>query len=231
MKYLIIAIFTLTTSVCFAVDKKLSDIADEYSAAIKELRTLRSAIKIEQDSLEYWLKNLHEEQSKNFAFKSVDMIAFHQSHIDEAKKNIKNFDSRYYQTEELIKKLEPMKKEYDRQAQKEFEKQQVIDSSLRLGGHLLIFSIFILGAWVIIRYNIKYRRLLKEGKITQQQYDEMTSSSSSPFSNMGVNPSTGLPMCGVGISDASGTPRGGTPTSSYSSSYRSDDAHRSMLDR
>ena len=219
------------TTNCFAINQKLIDASEQYDAMKKKLQETAIYINSEQSVLRSWEKDFTEESNKNYISQADSMLSFYQVRIEETKIRINDLKLQYSQTEELVKKLEPLKNEYDKQAQREFERKKFIDSSLRLGGHLLIFSIFILGAWFIIHQRRKHWRLLKEGKITQQQYDEMTSSSSSPFSNMGVNPSTGLPMCGVGISDASGTPRGGTPTSSYSSSYRSDDTHRSMLDR
>lgn len=74
----------------------------------------------------------------------------------------------------------------------------------------------------------KYQQLLKEGKITQEQYDRIMQHgqrSKSMFSNdLGVNPSTGLPLIGNGVCDAGGTLRGSSPIKSsfdYSRDYSS----------
>ena len=62
-----------------------------------------------------------------------------------------------------------------------------------------------------------YARLLAEGKITQEEYEQMLRRSSEPIQNNDTNPATGMRM--FGCVDSAGNPRGCSSDDDYRRHY------------
>ena len=138
---------------------------------------------------------------------------------------MEEFRTQYYALLAKAEKFEPLKEEYYRQKRIEYEKEQTRMNIIALIVILLLFT-GIFGA--AIRYSItqhrKYQRLLKEGKITQEEYDRIIENcnKSSAFSDdYRTNPATGIRM-GLGGCDVGGNPYGSSfrNSSSCSDNYK-----------
>ena len=163
-----------------------------------------------------FIKELHKTTDSNLSGEDRTTA---KNKIDEEDKRWHELNSQYVEAEAMVKKLEPLKKEYDRQEGIEFEKEQFKISIITTIVISLIFITFFgFIIWLMIFQHKKYKQLLKEGKISRKEYDRIMSSchkSKSMFSNdLGVNPSTGLPLIGNGVCDAGGNLRGSSSSSS-----------------
>ena len=123
----------------------------------------------------------------------------------------------YQEALALIKKFEPIKKEYDRQ--NEIEKRRR-DIKGMIIGPIQILGLpiaFFIGLLFVFRLMIKRnKRLLREGKLTPKEYKKMMlSGKSSLFSDSRINPATGLPIRGGGVTDAGGNVRGSSSDRYY----------------
>ncbi|EKD45265.1 MAG: hypothetical protein ACD_69C00362G0007 [uncultured bacterium] len=221
MKYLIASILIFTTTCCFAIGQKLIDGAEKYDVAVKNLSKIEGSIAVANESLKYWSNNLDE--AKNSRNLSDDIIQFYQDKIYERNKQLNDLGIQYNEANEIVKKLEPAKAAYDKQEEKERKWNKFETKISNIAGMSIMPLGFVLILWISIRQQKKYKRLLKEGKITQEEFDRMTQSSHT-FSNGAVNPATGLPMTGVGISDVGGNIRGSS--SSYDSMRNASQEHR-----
>ena len=229
MKYFIFIILIFTSSCCLAISQKLVDGANKYNIAVENLGKIESDIKTAYRSLEYWSKIL--DKDKNDQYASYGIKKLEQGHIDESNKQIRDLTVQYNVTKEIVKKLEPIKKKYDKQKEREKERENRRSELLNTIGTLGIpFVMFVLILWFFARHGKKYQQLLKDGKINKEEYDRMMQCNKSSMSDDedGINPATGLPMTGVGISDVGGNIRGSS--SDYSSSSSSDN-NRSSWDR
>ena len=229
MKTMTFIILFFASTCCLAISQKLIDGADKYDAAIKNLREIEINMAIVSGSPEYWSKAL--EGAKKAGYASDDIKNFYQNKIDESKKQIRDLTIQYNATKEIVKKLEPIKKKYDKQKEKEEAREEhraELLNTIDIFG--IPLSVFMLVLWLFSCRNKKYQQLLKEGKINQEEYDRMMQCNKSFVSDDedGINPATGLPMTGVGISDVGGNIRGSS--SDYSSSSSSDH-NRSSWDR
>ncbi|CAL7961565.1 conserved hypothetical protein [Gammaproteobacteria bacterium] len=232
MRYLIVSVLVFITTCCFAIDQKLIDGAKQYSSALNNLKKVESLIKTKAETLKAWLKDLDEEKNKTGAFRSDDMLEFYKLRSEETKNEINNLSIQYEQTKEIIKKLEPIKIKYNKQTEKEYKRKKFRESVLNalgiLGIPLTGFLVWLCFFRWLINKNKKYQQMLKEDKITQEEYDRIMSSchdyKSTLNNDLGINPSTGLPITGIGISDVGGNVRGSSPISSsfdYSQDYSS----------
>ena len=226
IKYLTINVLIFTVP-CFAISQKVVDGLKEYEIAVEKLKKTASELK-SNNMLDGWdLKDLVRGD-----FLCRDGIAeCFADYIDEAKYGA--MAVKYNEAKKLVNKLKPKRDEYNRQKAKEERIKDTIDSIITgatITGVFLSFFGFII--WLGITQQKKYKKLLEEGKITQEEYDRIMQyhKPESTFnSNLGVNPSTGLPMTGLGISDVGGNVRGSSSISSsydysqnYSSSHRWD---------
>lgn len=228
MKTMTFIILFFISTCCLAISQKLIDGADKYDAAIKNLRETEINMAVVSGSPEYWSKAL--EGAKKAGYASDDIKNFYQNKIDESKKQVRDLIIQYNVAKEMVKKLEPIKKKYDKQKEKEEAREEHKAELLNTIGTLGIpLAMFVLIFWFFARRGKKYQQLLKEGKINQEEYDRMMQCKSSMSDDEdGINPATGLPMTGVGISDVGGNIRGSS--SDYSSSSSSD-RNRSSWDR
>jgi len=216
MRYLITSILVFITTNCFAINQKLINEVNRYEIAINILEKIELGIKTKSKTLESWLKDLDEEKNKVGIFRSDDMIKFYQLRSDETRNEINNLNTQYAQTKKIIKKLEPAKAEYDKREEKERKWDKFKTKISNIVGMSIMPLGFVLILWISIRQQKKYKRLLKEGKITQEEYDRIMTrhASSTSNNNTGINPATGLPMTGIGISDVGGNVRGSSSSSS-----------------
>ena len=218
----IIILFFISVS-CFAIDKKLIDGAAKYDAAVADLKKIIDAESEADLPIGEWTKEF---QKANDERLSDDDRKLAQNKIDKSHKKFNELSKQQIAYEEAVKKLEPIKAEYDKQKSKEEKIKRTMFNTIVTLAMLSPFALFI---WFAISRHKKYQRLLAEGKITQEEYDRMMqrSRSSTFSSSMGTNPATGLPMVGIGISDAGGNVRGSSP--SYSSCSSSNSSGSSSL--
>ncbi len=225
MKYLFSIILLFITTSCFSVDQKLIDSAERYGAAVANLHKIFEAIKANTMPLDQFIEELHKTTDDSL---SAEARVNAKNKINERHTILDKLNSQYAEAEVEVKRLEPLKKEYDKQKDIEFENKQFRITVLVVVTISLIFITFFGSIiWLAINRHKKYQQLLKDGKITQEEYDRVMKNheSKSMFSNdLGVNPSTGLPLIGNGVCDAGGNLRGSSPIrSSFDSSqdYRS----------
>jgi hypothetical protein len=211
MKYFILMILIFTSTRCCVIDQKLIDGAEKYDVATVVLSKLVHARIAANMPLGEWMAELHKTTDDSLSDSDRKLA---RNKIDDADKKWNDLNAQIVVAEEVVKKYEPIKDEYDRQLSREKE---VKDTIQNIATILLILSIFASFFWFIIYQQKKYKRLLEAGKITQEEYDQMTKSSHT-FSDNGVNPSTGLPMTGIGISDVGGNIRGSSSSSSFNAS-------------
>lgn len=226
MKYLAIIILTFSTTYCFAVDQKLANGEKAYVAAVESLKEVEFRIESEYRSLKYWLNELDKDKTDHFS--SNHDRKFDQDKIDETNKQIQNLEAQYDLAKEAVKKYEPLKLEYDKQVEIEFKRDKFKTAILNVSGMLgLPLTFFCFLIWLNIYQCKKYKRLLQEGKITQDEYDNMMRCNKShAFDDERTNPATGLRM--IGGVDSGGNPSGcsfrSNSTFDYSQDYR--DRHR-----
>ena len=229
MKTMIFITLTFISTYCLAINQKLIDNATKYDIAVENLEKIESDIRSAYRSVEYWSEVL--DRNKNGQYVSDDIKKLEQGRIDDANNQIRDLTIQYNAAKEIVKKLEPIKKKYDKQKEKEERRGKHRAELLSaIGTFGIPLFMFVLIAWFFARRGKKYQQLLKEGKINQEEYDRMMQCNKSSMSDDedGINPATGLPMTGVGISDVGGNIRGSS--SDYSSSSSSDH-NRSSWDR
>lgn len=222
MKYLLTTILLFITINCFAIDQNLIEGAKEYDKAIANLHKILEVINTDSMSLDEFIDELHKTTDSNLSIADREAA---KSKIDEKHKRSYELNLQYAKVEAIVKKLEPLKKEYDKQKELEDEHKELIESIIVTMVVSILIAIFGTVIYFVITQQKKYWKLLKSGKITQEEYDRLTRSSvSSSNNNMGVNPATGLPMTGIGISDVGGNVKGSSSISStfdYSQDYSS----------
>ena len=226
MRYLIISVFVFIATGCFAIDQKLIDGAKQYGSTLNNLKKVESLIKTKAETLEAWLKDLDEEKNKTGAFRSDDMLEFYKLRSEETRNEINNLSIQYEQTKEIIKKLEPIKIKYNKQMEEEYKRKKFRESVLNalgiLGIPLAGFLVWLYFFRWLINKNKKYQQMLKEGKITQAEYNSIMSSSNEEYTPFRgddrTNPATGLRM--IGGCDSGGNPYGCSSRYSSSENYR-----------
>ena len=215
MKYLVISIVSVlifVASNCFAIDQKIIDGAEAYESAVKDLRKIEIKLETANDGPEYWSKKLNEERSKKGIFYSLHRIQFCQDKIIESKERIRDLGIKYNEAKKEVKRLKPIVDEYNKQVEIEHKKQDFKDTVIHFGKIIGIPIAFLLFIIFLSRLTKRrYKRLLKEGKITQDEYNQIMSGNNKSRlfdDDKGVNPSTGLPLVGNGVCDAGGNIRG-----------------------
>lgn len=226
MRCLLISILLFITTNCLAIDQELIDGAKKYDAAVESSRKVLEARIASKMPLDEFIKTRH--KMTDYSLSNEDREAA-KNKIDEENKKWNELNLQYTEAEALVKKLEPLKNEYDKQKNIEFENNQFKITILVITIIVLIFiTSFGTFIYFAVAQHKKYQQLLKEGKITQEEYDRIMQQchqSKSMFSNdLGTNPSTGLPLVGNGVCDAGGNLRGSSETRSsfdYSRNYNS----------
>ncbi|CAL7959122.1 conserved exported hypothetical protein [Gammaproteobacteria bacterium] len=189
MKPIILIILIFTSTCCLAISQKLIDGANKYDAAVKNLKEIENNLTA-QGYFGLW--------------SSDELRHFNPDHIEETDKQIHDLAVQYNIAKKIVKKLEPIKEKYNRQKEQEEYRAELLSDT---GMLTLLLSMFALALWFIIRHHKKYQQLLKDGKITQKEYDSMMQcNKSSMFDNEETNPATGLRM--IGGVDSGGNPRG-----------------------
>lgn len=208
-------LFTIVS--CFAIDQKLIDGFKAYEATMAEAHKIAETAKTSRissdESEELWHKVTNYDLP-------IEVRTAAENKLEENQKLVKELWAQYYELRTKAEKLEPLKDEYDRQDLIEYEKEQTRINIIALIVILLLF-VGIFGA--AIRFSIiqhrKYQRLLKEGKITQEEYDRIMEENSraSVFQDdYRTNPATGMRM--LGGCDVGGNPYGSSSRSSSCSS-------------
>lgn len=220
MKYLLTAILLFIAINCFATNQKIIDGAKQYDIAVSNLHKILETIDTNSMSLDEFTEELHKTTDNSLSEEARDAA---KNKIDKNHKILDKLNSQYAEAEAEVKKLDPFKKEYDRQKEIEFENKQFVITILAITIiSLLLITFFGFAIWFAITRRKKYQHLLKEGKITQEQYDRMMSSThekSTLFNDDRTNPATGLRMTG-------GCDSGGNAYGSSSSSSSSSGTHR-----
>ncbi|MEI8055206.1 MAG: hypothetical protein WCH10_04310 [bacterium] len=216
MKHLLIGILIFIVTNCFAISQRVVDGLKEYEIAVEKLEKAASELKSD-DMLEDWELN----HLVRIDFPCTNGIAeCSADYIDEAKYGA--MAVKYNEAKKLVNKLKPKRDEYNRQKEREEKINNTIHSILvgaTIIGVFLSFFGFII--WLAITQHKKYQQLLKEGKITQAEYDSIISSSHeeyTPFHSDRTNPATGLRM--IGGCDSGGNPYGCSSSYSSSENYR-----------
>jgi len=226
----IISIMVFTTSNCFAVDQKLIDGVEAYEAAVKNSRKIEIKLETANNGPEYWSKKLNEESNKKGVFYSPHRIRFCQDKIVESKKRIQDLSIKYNAAKEEVKGLEPIIEEHNKQVEIERKREDFKYTVIHFGKIIgLPLAFLVLISFLSRLMRKRYKRLLKKGKITQDEYNQKINDNKSRLfdDDKGINPATGLPLVGIGISDAGGNVRGSSSRDSFSDSsqdYR--DRHR-----
>ncbi|CAL7962073.1 conserved hypothetical protein [Gammaproteobacteria bacterium] len=220
MNYIIGVILLIFATNSFAINQKLIGAAKSYEETGKALRALEIEHEVKTDSIKDWNRELIEE-SNSFR-PSEQSKKFYQQKIDERKTQLQDINTQITATQALLKKLEPLKKEYDAQIKKGHDREEFISSTLYgLGTIGLPLAIIILFGVSIFRTNRKYKKMLEEGKISQQEYEKLTKSGAYSSKKHRTNPATGLPIFGNGTCDVSGNVRGSSSRShDYDRDYR-----------
>lgn len=224
MKYLTVGIIAFVMTCCFAMDARIIEGAKLYEEAVENLDKIENSILVANESVEHWIKESHKDQDNFFA--TEHDREFDQDKIDEKKRSISDLGVQYNSAQETIKKYAPIKKEYDKQAEKEFKIAELKTGILNVTGMLILpLAVFALVGWGIILQHKKYKRLIREGKMTQAEYDLMMKNNNL-FSTTRTNPATGLTM--VGGCDSGGNPAGCSfrSNSTFSDTQDYSDRHR-----
>ena len=201
------------------MDHELIDGAKKYDAATAELIGLIHARKAADIPLGEWMAELHKTTDDSLSDSDRKLA---RNKIDEADKKWNDLNTQIVAAEEVVKKYEPMKKEYDEQKARE---EEIKDTIQNVAITVLILSVFISFFWFINYQHKRYKRLLKEGKITQEEYDRIIQSCKSNTSDdRRTNPATGLTM--LSGCDSAGNAYG--CSSSNSSTF---DVHQDYVDR
>ncbi|CAL7962196.1 conserved hypothetical protein [Gammaproteobacteria bacterium] len=216
MKHLLISILIFIVTNCFAISQKVVDGLKEYEIAVEKLEKAANELK-SNDMLEDWeLSNLVRGNilcTDGIAECSAD-------YIDETKYGTTVVN--YNEAKKLVNKLKPKRDEYNRQKEREERIKNTIHSIIVVSAIIAIFlSFFGFIIWLAITQHKKYQKLLKEGKITQAEYDSIISSSHeeyTPFRGDRTNPATGLRM--TGGYDSGGNLYGCSSRYSSSENYR-----------
>ncbi len=220
MKYLLIIILIFTTN-CFAIDQKLIAANKQYSVIELKLSEITNKIRRTKEELEVTSGWLKWEEDKTGNFRTESSIKNHQSEITEKQNLLNTLIAQQIETKKILQKLEPLKDEYYRQKEKEYERQGLRDKIIVIIIILTFIVVFGLVIRLIITQQKKYQKLLAEGKITQTEYDSIISApdaKSTLFSSDRINPATGLRM--TGGCDSGGNPYGCSFSSSSSDNYR-----------
>lgn len=176
MKYLAITIFVFITTSCLAISQNLIDGNEKYKIAINNLKEIEINILTKQDSLETWLNDLNEARSKTGISHSDEMVKFYQMQANETKNQINNINLHYAKIKETIKELEPIKIEYDKQIQLEHKKAEFNNTTWRTVWYitvLLIFAFSIFLALFIYKRNQRFCQMMKDGKLSKEEYEKL----------------------------------------------------------
>ncbi len=230
MKYLLTSILFLVVASCFAVDQKLADAKEQYSLVELRLSEIENKIESTKKTMETIIQWLKWKESQPDRFRYETVINNDRAEIEEKQRLLDALVTQQTETKKILQQFEPLKNEYYKRKKIENEREELIESAIVT----IVVSVLIVIFGVIIYFAIiqhkKYRRLLKEGKITQEEYDRIMQcqQSKSMFSgDLGVNPSTGLPLIGNGVCDAGGNLRGSSPIrSSFDYSQDCRNRHR-----
>jgi hypothetical protein len=198
--------------------------AEAYETAVKNLSKIESEIASTYRSRKYWSRILNEDESARDV--SDDIRKFDQDNINKADKSIYDLGVQYNLAQETVKKYEPIKNEYNKQLEIESKRAKLKTGILNVTGMLILpLAVFALVGWGIILQHKKYKRLIREGKMTQAEYDLMMKNNNS-FSSTRTNPATGLTM--VGGCDSGGNPAGCffRSNSTFSDTQDYSDRHR-----
>jgi hypothetical protein len=229
MKHIITSILFLVVTNCLAINQQAADSIKRHDLAMENLKKIEFEIASEHRVIKSWLEKL--DKNKSSYFKSYDMEKFYQQRIKETQEKINILNSKYVEANKLVEKLQPVKKEYDKQIELEIKRDKFKTAILNVVGILGIPCIGLI-AWLyffrwIINKNKKYQQLLKEGKITQDEYDRIMSSSyekSTLFRDDDrTNPATGLRMTG-------GCDSGGNPYGCSFSNSSTSETHKTKWD-
>lgn len=207
MRYFISIILLSFTINSFAVQQQLINAAEGFDKVEQKLAALKIDAKIEENSIENWIKILNE--NEHFFPLSEESKKFYQQKIDERKTQLQNINTQITETKFLLEKLDLLKKEHEAQVKKERDRENFINSVLYgLGTIGLPLIFFILLGTSIIKANRKYKKMLAEGKISQQEYEKLTKCNTGFSENHKINPATGLPIFGNNACDVGGNIRG-----------------------
>jgi len=212
MKYFINVILLMFTINGFAIQQQLIDAAEAYKKAEKEISALQIKMAGAKGGVKFWNKEMEEDQQKSSS--SYRMTNIYKKHLIEEETELKGIEAQVTEIQILLKKLEPLKKEHDAQIKKERDREEFISSALYgLGTVGLPLVIIILFGVSIFRTNRKYKKMLEEGKISQQEYEKLTKSRAYSPKRHRINPATGLPIFGNGTCDVGGNARGSSSRS------------------
>lgn len=195
-KYPIIVILVFITINCFAVDQKLIDGARNYETAVEKLKEIEDGLR-ERGYIGLW--------------SSEEMRNYNPDRIDETNERWNDLEYQYNEAKKTVEKYKPIKNKYDKQKDIEFENEQ-LKTSIMIGIaiFLIIVTFFGFMIWLAISQQKKYQKLLKEGKISQAEYDSIMSppcKGYTPFrDDTRTNPATGFRM--IGGCDVGGNPYG-----------------------
>lgn len=214
MKYFISVILLLFTVSSFAVQQQLIDAAENFDKAEQKLVTLEVDAKIGKNSIENWIKTRNE--NGQFFPLPESSKRFYQKKIDEQKNKLQDINNQIIETQTLLKKLEPLKQKYDTQVKKERDGEEFISSVLYgLGTVGLPLAVIVLFGVFIFKTNRKYKKMLEEGRISQQEYEKLTKCNAGFLRGHRINPATGLPIFGNGACDVAGNVRGSSSSRAY----------------
>lgn len=219
MKYIIIGFLIISSIGYFAFDKSQINGAKKYGVAVKNLEKIEDDMKSIRRSLGYWQEILEHDMSNRHM--SDEVIKLDQNRANERNKKLQGLTEQYNEAKKIVRKYEPYKKKHDEQIEAESEDSLGV---LIFGAISKLMWILFIGGflWFFGWMANRNKRLLEEGKITQEEYERlMQSNKSSIFADDArTNPATGLRI--HGSLDSSGNPAGSSSSSSMSSSASQD---------
>ncbi|MBU0744248.1 MAG: hypothetical protein KKE11_02620 [Gammaproteobacteria bacterium] len=226
MKYVAISILIFITTNCFAINQKMIEGAEKYRSAIANLEAIDYKRKLKYDTLKSTLKDLAYEEDKTGLSRAENLIKYYRERTSEIKNIINDLGAEYIEAGKEVAKYKDINYEYEKQIEKEFKRERLKTTVLNVLG-LAVFPILGLMIWLwgfiyIVKRN---KRLFKEGKITQEDYNRMMKNQKSHIlDEIRTNPATGLPMIG-------GCDSGGNPAGRYFDDGSRFDASRDYQDR
>jgi len=229
MKYLISIILLMFSINGFAIQQRLIDATEAYAKVEDEIKSLQNKMAATKNGIAFWAKKLKEDQREHSL--SYNIMDIHKKYLLEEETELKKIEVQIAETQVVLKKLEPLKKEYDEQIKKKYDRKEFINSTLYGLGTIGLPIVLII--WNIVssvKTNRKYKKMLDEGKITQKQYDELTKCDEDFPKRHRINPATGLPMAGSGMCDVGGNAMGSSPSSSSGIDYLQDYRNRHRWD-
>ncbi len=231
MKYFLSVLILLCTTNIFAISQTLIDAASEYHAIEQDIIKLEISAEVDVEIIKERVEKLQDK------LMPADEQEFIRASIDRNSRELVAINSQLAEKRAELKKLIPLKVKYDKAVARDRKMQEIIDGTLNVLG---ILGLPLAGFWLVIYLNSlqqkRYKRMLLEGKITEEEYKNLIAKMKEYSHDVRrSNPSTGLPLtgnnsaCDVGgntIGSSSYSPSGYSGTRSSISSVSSDDSWR-----